>query len=60
MVQSLSKVVWLSIIFAVGTLAQKQSAKAKEKEHYYGTYIGDFQDRFHGVAGQVRGHSNNT
>jgi hypothetical protein len=33
------------------TLAQK--AKAAKKEHYYGAYIGDFQDRFHGVTGQV-------
>ena len=53
MVQSLSKILWLTIVFAaVGTFAQKQ--KAKEKDHYYGTYIGDFQDRFHGVAGQVK------
>ena len=52
MVQSLSKILWLTIIFAFGTFAQKQ--KAKEKDHYYGTYIGDFQDRFHGVGGQVK------
>jgi hypothetical protein len=27
--------------------------KQAKKDHYYGAYIGDFQDRFHGVAGQV-------
>ena len=32
---------------------QKQS-KAGKKDHYFGAYIGDFQDRFHGIAGQVK------
>ena len=42
------------LVFICGGLwCQAVGQKQAKKDHYYGAYIGDFQDRFHGVAGQV-------
>jgi hypothetical protein len=40
--------------FILSAVLPKISAEVhSKKEHYYGAYIGEFQDRFHGIAGQV-------
>lgn len=45
----------LCFSFILSTVLPKNSAEVhSKKEHYFGAYIGEFQDRFHGIAGQVK------
>ena len=37
----------------VGILFLLQCLELTLASDYYGTYVGDFQNRFHGVAGEV-------
>ena len=41
------------ILSLVGILFTLQSLSPVLGNDYYGTYVGDFQNRFHGIAGEV-------
>ena len=43
----------LSVRSSVGSLFILQCLQLTLGSDYYGTYVGDFQNRFHGVAGEV-------
>ena len=41
------------ILSLAGVLVTLQSLNSVLGNDYYGTYVGDFQNRFHGIAGEV-------
>ena len=51
-------VVFVFFLFSVALISGQKQSKKKE-QHYFGVYIGDFQDRFHGIAGQVNNNKTN-
>ena len=53
MMESAAKRLVVFVLIGGGLWCQAVGQKQAKKDHYYGAYIGDFQDRFHGVAGQV-------
>jgi len=50
----ISKATFCFGLFTVSILSKSFAEVHSKKEQYFGAYIGEFQDRFHGISGQVK------